>query len=145
MIAPMLADRFHLKTHTETRVKPIYELVVAKGGPKMTPAPDSNVDGSLNMGFSNNDWKLTARGVLMADFAASLSRARHRPVLDKTGLPGRFTFTLTWTSEDDTDTDAHAAPGLSTAIQEQLGLRLQSTKGPVDTLVVDHVEMPTEN
>jgi uncharacterized protein (TIGR03435 family) len=145
MVAPMLADRFHLKTHTETRTRPIYEMVLVKGGHKMTPAPDSNVDGSLNMNFSGNNWKLTARGESMTDFAASLSQARHRPILDKTGLPGRFTFTLLWTSEDDTDTDANAAPGLTTALQEQLGLRLQPAKGPVDTLVVDHIEMPSEN
>jgi uncharacterized protein (TIGR03435 family) len=144
MVVPLLVDRFRLKTHTETRIRPIYELIVAKGGHKMTPAPDTPEDG-LNMGFSNNDWKLTAHGESMTDFAASLSQARHRPILDKTGLPGRFTFTLTWTSEDDTDTDANAAPGLTTALQEQLGLKLQSTKGPVDTLVVDHVEMPSEN
>jgi len=145
MIAPMLADRFHLVTHTETRIRPIYELIVAKGGHKMTPAPDSPQNGTLNMGFDGNNWKLTARGESMTEFAASLSEARHRPVLDRTGLAGLFSFALEWTSEDDTDTDANAAPGLVTALQEQLGLRMQATKGPVETLVVDHVEMPSQN
>jgi uncharacterized protein (TIGR03435 family) len=142
MLVSMLADRFHLKAHIETRIKPIYELIVAKGGHRMTAAP---ADGTLNMGFSENNWKLTAHGESMIDFAASLTQARHRPIVDKTGLTGSFNFTLLWTSEDDTDTDANAAPGLTTALEEQLGLKLQPAKGPVEILVVDHVEMPSKN
>jgi uncharacterized protein (TIGR03435 family) len=145
MVMPMLADRFHLVTHTETRVKPVFELMTAKGGPKLTPAPDSATDGSLNTNFSNTSWVLTAKGETMADFAAALSQARHRPVFDKTGLPGRFTFTLKWTADEEEKPGPGAAPTLTTAMEEQLGLKLQPAKADVPVLVVDHVEMPSEN
>ncbi len=145
MVVPLLADRFHLVTHTETRTRSLYELVAVKGGPRLERAADSDHDGSLNTTTTNTAWKLTARAVTMTDFATSLAQARRRPILNKTGLEGRYTFTLTWISEDAEDTDQSAAPGLLTALQEQLGLKLQPAKGPVDVLVVDHVEMPTEN
>jgi uncharacterized protein (TIGR03435 family) len=81
----------------------------------------------------------------MASFASSLENAVHRTVIDKTGLAGSYDFVLTWAPDDHPDTQDDSAPSIFTALPEQLGLKLQPAKGPVVTLVVDHVEMPSEN
>jgi len=148
MLAALLADRFHLKTHIEIKTLPVYELVVAKGGPKLkvsAVAPDSAAAGDMDV--HNTD--LRATGVKLSDFAVNLSAPLDRTVIDKTGLTGRYDFRLQWTPDNATGAAdngaADAPPNLFTAIQEQLGLRLQPAKGPVPTLVIDHIEQPTEN
>ena len=149
MIAAILVDRFHLKMHTELKTLPVYELVVAKNGPKLkvsAVAPDTTGPGNMNV--HNTD--MTASGVTLSDLAGNLSFPLDRTVIDKTGLTGRYDFRLQWTADNGANgaTDNGAAdgpPNLFTAIQEQLGLKLQPAKGPVETLVIDHVEQPTEN
>jgi uncharacterized protein (TIGR03435 family) len=147
LMRQLLVDRFKLVLHTETRVLPVYALVLVKGGPKLQTAakPDSQ-------GTSSRNGQLKAEGVTMVDLANSLTRTPStelgRVVIDKTGLTGRFDLTLRWTPDTsrppmlngEPDT---SAPSIFTAIQEQLGLRLESTKAPVSVLVVDHAELPS--
>ena len=168
ILQPLLADRFKLKVHTETKQLPVFELVVAKGGPKLKEAtagdtyangikgPDGvGRGGMVRMGRG----QLTAQGVPMTSVVNILSQQLHRTVIDKTGLAGKYDLELNWTPDEgegmgpppgggqphgDAPPEG-SGPSIFTAIQEQLGLKLQSGKGPVDTLVIDHVEMPTEN
>jgi len=140
----LLADRFKLKVHFETREMPAYALVVAKGGAKLTPAKDGEVS------------RLSMAGNEMTAMATTLDQWIHSPflngreVVDQTGLKGTYDFTLTWGSErlsaagagQEGGTDA---PSLFTAVQEQLGLRLVPTKAPVEVIVIDHIEKPSEN
>jgi len=169
LLQPLLADRFKLKIHTETKQLPVYELVLAKGGSKLKEAtagdtyangikgPDGVGRGGM-MRFGPG--QLTAQAVPLTTLANMLSQQLHRTVLDKTGLTGKYDLELTWTPEQGADPmfkgaegspqrgDAapdSSGPSIFTALQEQLGLRLQSAKGPVETLVIDHVEMPSEN
>lgn len=144
MTISLLADRFHLKAHVEQKNLPVYELVVARGGPKGKLSTEATKDGSMNWSADNTDRSLTATSASMADLARILSDAVHREVIDKTGLDGRAPLTLKWTSDEAAD---QGQPVLSifTALEEQLGLKLVSSKGPVETLVIDHIEMPTEN
>jgi uncharacterized protein (TIGR03435 family) len=150
MLAAILADRFHLKTHTEIKTLPVYELVVAKDGPKLktTTLPPPGADNADPLGYGNLDvhnTELTATGVTLADLALNLTFPLDRTVLNKTGLTGRYDFQLRWTADGASAGATDAPPDLFTAIQEQLGLKLQAAKGPVTTLVVDHVELPTGN
>ncbi|MGA1982576.1 MAG: TIGR03435 family protein [Acidobacteriaceae bacterium] len=144
MIIPLLADRFHLKAHLQPKTQPIYELVVLHGEPKFKLAQTDEHNSSVNMSASNNDNVLTAKGASMADLAAALSDEAHRLVVDKTGLTGTADLTLKWTSDEAAD-QGGTVVSIFTAVEEQLGLKLQPAKGPVDTLVVDHAEMPSAN
>ena len=150
MLAALLVDRFHLKMHTEIKTLPVYELVVAKGGPKLTatvvPPPDTKNPDPLGLGnLDVHGTDLTATGVTLSDLAGNLAFPLDRTVLNKTGLTGRYDFQLRWTADGASAGATDAPPDLFTAIQEQLGLKLQAAKGPVTTLVVDHVEQPTAN
>ena len=169
VLQPLLADRFKLKVHTETKQLPVYELVLAKGGSKLKEANPGDTyakgikgpDGVGRGGMMRvGRGQLTAQAVPMTSLANLLSQQLHRTVIDKTGLTGKYDLELNWTPDQGSDpmfkgTDgspqrADAAPDTSgpsifTALQEQLGLKLQSAKGPVETLVIDHVEMPSEN
>ena len=147
MMQSALADRFHLKAHPETRELPIFELTLARGGSKLTSA---DADNPKNGNMSSNNQKLTATGIPTANLCTFLSRRLHRQVRDKTGLTGLYDFVLQWSPDEASGESADAsgasqAPSLFTALQEQLGLKLESTKGPVPTIIVDHVEMPSEN
>lgn len=146
MLRPILAERFHLKAHTETRILPVYELIVVQGGPKFKHSADqkSNDTGTSTQG-SDRGIQLTARNISMASLASSLEGQVHRPVIDKTGLVGNYDVAMKWASDTVPSSETNPGPSIYTALQEQLGLKLKPTKGPVDTLVVDHVEMPSEN
>jgi uncharacterized protein (TIGR03435 family) len=146
----LLADRFKLLVHWETREMPVYELVVAKGGAKLpaTTRKDENMSSSFGNG------KPTGEGLSAKDLAVVLtqvlSQELGREVVDKTGLSGKYDFTLRWTQDGVLGTDAASngadvPPSIFTAVEEQLGLKLQPAKGPVQVLVVDDAEMPTEN
>ena len=149
MFQQLLADRFKLSVHWETRELPVYALVVAKSGPKLTAAtkPDS--------GTSSSNGQFMARGMTLAEISQSLTqelaRELGRVIIDKTGIAGRYDITLKWTpdadgaSPDKGTEDTSSGPSIFTALQEQLGLKLESTKGPVQVLVIDHIEMPSEN
>jgi uncharacterized protein (TIGR03435 family) len=141
MIQVLLADRFHLAIHRETRQLPIYALLAGKTGPRMQAAESGAVaDGTLRMG------QLSTKRMSMASLASILTFDLKRPVRDETGLKGDFAFTLEWTRGlGEFDDAGSGRPSLFTAVQEQLGLKLESTKGPVEVVVIDRVEMPSEN
>lgn len=160
MLQSLLVDRFHLAVHNETKEGPIYELTLAKGGPKLKPADDvppppaAGASSDLPPGapvkrpimMRQGPGNVSSRQMSTAQLADSLSTLLHRPVVDKTGLTGKYDITLQYTP-DNTPADAPNAngPTVFTALQEQLGLKLDSAKGPVTTLVIDHIEPPSEN
>jgi uncharacterized protein (TIGR03435 family) len=161
MFQSILADRFKLAVHHETRELPIYVLSVGKGGVKFRPsAPDDPAGAPRRKGMMINRGKLTADDAQISTLVTILSRQLGRTVVDKTGLTGSYDFTLEWTPDeggppppprppDGSPAPATGAPdpgaSIFTALQEQLGLKLESTKGPVDVVVIDHIERPTEN
>jgi uncharacterized protein (TIGR03435 family) len=158
MVQNLLIERFAMKLHRETREMPVYELVVAKGGPKMIPsAPNSPfaplADRPLPTaprGYGDGTTHLAERGT-MEQFAARLTRYVDRPIVDRTGLKGEYDVTLRWTPGAQAPPPVAADapdPGLSifSAVQTQLGLKLDAKRGPVEVVVVDHLEkIPTEN
>jgi uncharacterized protein (TIGR03435 family) len=137
MLRTLLAERFKLVVHTETRQMPVYALVVAKGGSKMEKA-----DAPAGSGGGPAMIQGTMEMSTLAD--NYLSSTLRRRVIDQTGLTGAYKLSLKWTPDDKPVTD-NSPPSLFTAIQEQLGLRLESTKGPVEIFVIDHAEKPSEN
>lgn len=155
LIQTLLADRFGLVFHHDQRELSVYALTVGKNGPKLTRTvrkandlPDFSI-GRLGA--------LTATNVTMRDFCIGMqSVVMDKPVVDQTGLTGRYDFALTWTADESQfiqmgtripppRDDPNAPAGLFTAIQEQLGLRLEGTTAPVEVLVIDHVERPSAN
>jgi uncharacterized protein (TIGR03435 family) len=133
----LLADRFQLRAHKGTMEMPVYGLVVAKGGPKLQASTN-------NTGFSTGRGQFVCSDSSMDDLAALLSGVMDRMVLDQTRLTGDYKFSLKWTPDDSPNPNPDL-PGLFTAIQEQLGLKLIPTKGPVEVLIIDHAERPSEN
>ena len=146
MLLPLLIDRFQLKTHFEVKTLPVYELVVAKGGAKLKLSSDQTPSGGdINTNGYSTMVKVTARKAPMDSVAKALSTSADRTVINKTGLTGNFDLDLQFSRNDITDLGADAPPTIYTAIEEQLGLKLEPAKGPVDTLIVDHAEMPSSN
>jgi bla regulator protein blaR1 len=155
MLRALVEDRFKLTTHRETREQSAYALVVGPGGPKLTKN-DSNPNGLPSLLFRGLG-VLPVNNATMADFAGVMQLAvLDRPVIDRTGLLGRFDFTLTWTPDETQFASfgvripspsgaADAPPVLFTAIQEQLGLKFDSVRAPVEVMVIDRVERPSEN
>jgi uncharacterized protein (TIGR03435 family) len=140
MLQRLLADRFKLAVHRESREGPLYTLVVGSNGPRLTAAEPSTRT-SPGGNFSASPTQIIGSGVTMAEFAMRLSRSIGLTVVDRTGLAGAFDLKLTWPMDDQfVGRGASAGPTIFTAIQEQLGLRLQSGRGPVDMLVVDRAE-----
>lgn len=147
MLQALLEKRFGLKLHRESKEMPVYVLTVAKGGPKMHEAKESSG------GFRLGRGKVQGDGVTMGNFAGILSGRVDRPVVDGTGLTGSYDFELQWTPQaapaspnpDEASPDP-SGPSIFTAVQEQLGLRLEARRAPVPLLVLDHVERaPTPN
>jgi uncharacterized protein (TIGR03435 family) len=147
MLLPLLANRFQLKVHTETKILPVYNLVVLPSGPKFMPSATQTDQGGGGIGIGNNGTRveLTAHDLPMTSLAKSLADQVHRTVVDKTGLVGNFDLQMQWSKDDNPDSGEEVLPNIFTAVQEQLGLKLEPSRGPVVTLVVDHVEMPSEN
>ena len=154
MLRQLMTDRFKLAFHREKRELPVYAITIAAGGPKMTKN-DSNPNGLPNLLFRGLGM-LPASNATLADLAGVMQTAvLDRPVVDKTGLQGRYDFTLQWTPDETQFTQMGVrvpppspdatAPVLFTAFQEQLGLKLESTKAPVDVLVIDRIDRPSEN
>jgi uncharacterized protein (TIGR03435 family) len=139
MLRSLLGERFHLKIHSETRELPVYNLIIAKGGPKLaTPAPDAQpmlVAGRKGL-------EVTAGS--MDQLANHLSLDSHigRPVIDKTGLTGRYNYALPAWGSGASDPNS---PSIFTAVQDQLGLKLESAKAPIEVWVVDSAERPGPN
>jgi uncharacterized protein (TIGR03435 family) len=145
LVRKLLAERFGLKLHHEQREMPVFALTVAKGGTKMVRStgdpnglPQENSGGGSirNIRFTNTS---------MPDLALLLLVEVDRPVVDQTGLQGRYDFQLKWSKDESSTGDPNAPPGLFTAIQEQVGLKLQPVKAPADVLVIDKVERPSAN
>ena len=157
MMQSLLADRFKLKVHFETKELPIYELVLAKGGLKLKPLPPideaaeaaKTPEQKRHVGSSQSGpGMFRGEGLTIKGLAANLEYVVHHTISDKTGLTGIYDIDLKWTPEDGDeakDSGTEAGPSIFTALQEQLGLKLQPSKGPVETLVIDHAELPTEN
>ncbi|HEV2709041.1 MAG TPA: TIGR03435 family protein [Edaphobacter sp.] len=142
MMQALLQDRLGLKWHYETRVLPSYDLLVAKSGAKLKPT----VAKGHNTGTSVNDTKFTLTNVPVSDLAVVLADKLGRPVVDKTGLTGRYDIRLMWTPDQTvTSEKPDAPPPLLTAMQEQLGLKLKGSKDPVQVFVIDHLTPPTAN
>jgi uncharacterized protein (TIGR03435 family) len=140
MLQSLLADRFGLQIHYESKMQPVYELVAAKGGPKMKPLSADQKPGWANFGPG----EITLHVSPIAALAYSLTHLAGRKVVDKTGLMGNYDIDLKWTPDDQQITLA-SGPTLFTALQEQLGLKLEPAKAPVDVLVIDHIEKPPPN
>ncbi len=162
----LLADRFGLKVHNEIRELPIYALIVARpdgklgsalrvvdvdrcpevmaraeasarsGQPPASPVPSQRIE----CGLRSRPGTLTGGSITIEPLAQRLSEIIGRVVLDRTGLTRRFDLDLTWAPDQSPDA---AGPSIFTALQEQLGLKLESTRGPVEVLVIDHIERPT--
>jgi uncharacterized protein (TIGR03435 family) len=154
MLRALLNDRFKLTFHREPKVFSIYEMQVAnpRAGPKFKPSTTPADQAPQLVGIANPEHiHMPARNATMGDFVSLLQRAiLDRPVVDKTGLTGRFDFDLDWAPDDSQfsgDVKAASAdspsPPFFTAIQQQLGLRLVATRGPVNAIVVDKAERPT--
>lgn len=138
MLRNLLADRFKLAVHKETRQLPQYSLVVAKGGLKIQPAESGSPSTNGRPG------RLEATRITMQKLADLFSRYLNVPVRNDTGVAGAYTFTLEWTPDE--AAEPGAAPSLFAALQEQLGLKFEGRKGPIDVIVIDHMERtPTEN
>jgi uncharacterized protein (TIGR03435 family) len=147
MLRALLEERFGLKAHRETRQMPIFNLVLARKdkslGSKMTRSTldCSKESEAEKCGFNENQGLMRGGSITTSILALMLSSASERVVVDKTGLTGRFDVQLQF-APDQTATDQ---PSLFAAVQEQLGLKLEATRGPVSVLVIDHVERPTED
>jgi uncharacterized protein (TIGR03435 family) len=167
MLQHALEERFHLKVHRETKDAPVFNLVIAKGGLKMKEAtpgdtypngfhgPDGKAGGAGMMRMMPG--QLIGQAIAVGGLVDLITRDVDRPILDKTGLTGKYDITLKWTPEH--GPGMIAGPGgpppppsaddaglsIYTALEEQLGLKLEAARGPVETLVVDHVESPSEN
>jgi uncharacterized protein (TIGR03435 family) len=152
MLQSLLADRFHLKAHFETKDFPVYSLVVAKGGPKLIETkPEDIRNDSTGMpaclgGRNAKTLIYTAVGCHTRDLETLLRYAAGRTVIDKTGLTARYDFELRWSS-DNTPANSPAAeyPSIFTAVQEQLGLKLEPSTAPLSILIIDSAEKPSEN
>lgn len=156
MLQQILKVRFNLQAHIEAKTQPIYSLIVVKPGRLVaTPPADDDVEkyprGHQTRGGRGQLW---ATGYPISQLVAQLSGYLARMVVDNTGLTGRYDVKLDWTPDDAAMGSNNSQPGtppvldtppLFTAIQQQLGLKLVSTTGPVDCLVVDHVELPSPN
>ena len=146
MLQGLLADRFKLTLHRETKIIRAFVLEVDKKGPKLekTEGGDSDTKTSTS---NTGRVKINAKNTDMDLFAEVLARKMDLPVVNQTGLKGIFNFTLQWTLDSAPPSDRQTADNVSifAALQEQLGLRLRSAKAPVEVLVIDHVERPTAN
>jgi uncharacterized protein (TIGR03435 family) len=133
--------------HHDQRELSVYALTVAKGGPKLEKSksdPGALSDSSGHGIGASQFMKFTNQS--MSSFAHLLELMEgEKPVVDQTNLPGRYDFTLLWTPDSLRTTDPNAAPGLFTALQEQLGLKLESTRAPIDVFVIDAATRPTQN
>ena len=161
MIQKLLADRFHLVFHYEKRELSVYAITVAKDGPRLTPSAASANDPE-SFRWHNRLGDLRIKNMTVAEFVVWFQKnVTDKPLIDRTGLTGRYDFALTWTPGESefpqfrrtcgfnpsptADDNLKAPPNLYKAFQEQLGLKLQSIRAPVDIMVIDHAERPSPN
>jgi uncharacterized protein (TIGR03435 family) len=136
----LLAERFNLRVHHSSKEFPVFNLIIAKGGPRLHEVRPEDVkyDGCF---VSRSGYE----GCSMAAFANWLRYKSGRTVLDKTGLTGRYDFSAHWTSDATTGGAESSGPSIFTALQEQLGLKLEPSTAPLDILVIDSAEKPSES
>jgi uncharacterized protein (TIGR03435 family) len=137
----LLVERFHLRYHRETKEMQVYALGVAKTGAKVTAHAGAG-DNSTNMTNGPAKTSMKSVNISMKGFAGTLGRRLDRMVIDNTGLAGGYDLTLEWAPNPSPDS---TEPSLFTALQEQLGLKLESTKALVEIIVIDNIERPSEN
>ena len=152
MLQTLLAERFNVKVHRETRQDNVFALVVAKGGPKLQPARDTQKAWFISLsrgGFNKPDYDpatapeiITGTNTSMAQLAQYLHGHMQRPVVDQTGIAGTYDFRIEYAPDNST---APTPPPFFTALQESTGLKLNAAKGPVEFLVVDHADKPSAN
>ncbi len=159
MLRSLLAERLNLKVHRETRQLPVYRLTISKRGLKLPKASEEDCSavpapcGNLTVMFEPaTGLAIAGRQVTMSDLANQLTGALGRPVIDETGLSGKFDITLKFAYDQDITagvpkppSDPGTNPPLTSAITEQLGLSIESSKGPVEVLVIDHAEPASAN
>jgi bla regulator protein blaR1 len=168
MLQALLADRFQLRVHRQTKEMPIYALLVANNGPKLQASREACFDPTAGIpppptlpgqspsrpcgGFNNSSNQMLGASVGVSRFAANLSRFTGRTVVDRTGLKGTYDVALRWAPDEGQAwlptgpvPPDNAQPSIFSAVQEQLGLRLESQRGPVEVLVIDQAEKPSEN
>ena len=147
MLRRLLEERFQLKLRRDRRELSVYAIAVAKGGPKIRKSEGDPNGLPDQTGYGRNGQQVMKfTNVAMSDMALEMQGFMERPVVDTTGLQGRYDFTLTWTpSTAAASSEAAGAPGIFTAVQEQLGLRLQPVKAPADVLVVERAERASAN
>jgi uncharacterized protein (TIGR03435 family) len=149
LLQSLLADRFRLRVHWETREGTVYALYTDKGGPKFKENPGPRTD-NMNTSKSPGHARMTGTAASMSILASNLGNQLGRFAVDKTGLTGAWDFTVEWdpdlTSQQASDqTSDPAGPSLFTALRDQLGLRLEAQKGMVEVLVIDHAERASDN
>jgi uncharacterized protein (TIGR03435 family) len=137
-VRALLAERFGLTVHHETKEQTVYFLTLAKGGPRMKISADAGPQRGIYRGGSGQAQGFAATTEMLARELAGMTG---RAVIDRTSLTGKYDWTLEWAPDPDDAT----RPSLFTAIQEQLGVKLETAKGPVDMVVIDHVNRPSEN
>jgi uncharacterized protein (TIGR03435 family) len=150
MVQVLLTERFKLRIHRETKEQPVLALVIGKNGPKLKMA--NTDDGGPMRGLQGGRGELTGLGADMGSLARRLSGVIGRVVIDRTGLSGKYDFKLQWTPDTaqpmrgpDEPVDSSLGSSILAAVQEQLGLKLEAQKGPVDMIVIDAVERPSAN
>jgi uncharacterized protein (TIGR03435 family) len=149
----LLAERFHLQIHRETKEIPEYVLSIGKTGSKLTPAPEPAKPGPT--GIRGGCGQMTGTYTTMANLAFMLTRQLRRPVVDRTGLDGKYDFQIDYTpdaggcggpaGEPTAGAASDERPSIFTAIQETLGLKLEASKGPVEVVVIDRAAKPDAN
>jgi uncharacterized protein (TIGR03435 family) len=155
-LQPLLIDRFHLKFHRETKQAPVFALTVMKGGPKFTlhkESAEGNDQPRIGVSIGSGKGKLMATKTTIARFCDSLGHQVDRIVIDRTGLKGDYDLTFEWSPENHEGSTLGApeekagmtGANIFEALQDQLGLKLDSVKGPVDMVVIDSVDRPSEN
>jgi uncharacterized protein (TIGR03435 family) len=144
MLRALLEERMGLKLHHDSRDMTRVVISVAHGGPKMEATKSTNFLPDETCNGSNGVLDCRFTGVSMELFAEIMRFFLDRPVIDGTGLDGRYDFRLKWTRDDaPPSVDGNSAPGLYTAMPEQIGLKAESSKGPTDVIVIDHAEPPS--
>ena len=143
MVQKLLTERFQLKFHRDKRELSVFALRVAKGGSKLKPAADPSAVPDQQGNGRGTEQTITYTSADMANFIMGEQFFLDRPLVDQTGLTGRYDFSIHYTYDEVHATDPNAPPGLFTAIQGQLGLKFEPTKAPVDIFVIDHIEEPT--
>jgi uncharacterized protein (TIGR03435 family) len=146
MLQNLLSERFQLKLRHETRELPVYALVVSANNVKLKEsAPGTRYSARVTRAKDPKQLRLNATGDTMPQFAQRISSYTDRPVVDKTGLTGHYDFKLDWFLNSKSSAVDPGGPTVFTAIQQQLGLKLEPRKAPLDILIIDHAEKPSEH